>query len=49
MDYLEGLSEDYQEKHSNAQIVRDFMAGMTDSYFISKIPQKMRPQYVENI
>ncbi len=48
-DYLEGLSEGYQKKHSNAQIVRDFIAGMTDSYFINKIPQKMRPEYVDTI
>ena len=48
-DYLKGLSEDYYKKHSNAQIARDFIAGMTDSYFINKIPQKMRPEYVDSI
>ncbi|MCK5312208.1 MAG: HD domain-containing protein [Desulfobacteraceae bacterium] len=48
-DYLKGLSEDYHKDHSNAQIVRDFIAGMTDSYFINKIPQQMRPEYVEAI
>jgi dGTPase len=48
-DYIEGLSKDYQEKHSNPEIVRDFIAGMTDSYFINKVPRKMRPEYVDNI
>ncbi|MCP3898844.1 MAG: HD domain-containing protein [Desulfobacteraceae bacterium] len=48
-DYLEGLSGNYQKKHSNAQIVRDFIAGMTDSYFINKIPKKLRPEYVDTI
>jgi len=48
-DYLKGLSEDYLKNHSNVQIVRDFIAGMTDSYFINKIPQKMRPEYVYSI
>ncbi len=48
-DYLQGLSENYQKNHSNAQIVRDFIAGMTDSYFINKIPEKMRPKYVDQI
>ncbi|MCK5098965.1 MAG: HD domain-containing protein, partial [Desulfobacteraceae bacterium] len=48
-DYLKGLSENYHNKHSNTQIVRDFIAGMTDSYFINKVPQKMRPKYVDNI
>ena len=48
-DYLKGLSEKYRATHSNPQIVRDFIAGMTDSYFINQIPQKMRPQYVDNI
>ncbi|MCD4742002.1 MAG: HD domain-containing protein [Desulfobacteraceae bacterium] len=48
-DYLKGLSEDYHTKHSNPQIVRDFIAGMTDSYFINKIPQNMRPKYVDNL
>jgi dGTPase len=48
-DYLKGLSEEYYKKHSNVQIVRDFIAGMTDSYFINKIPQKMRPEYVDTL
>jgi len=48
-DFLKGISVEYHENHSNAQIVRDFIAGMTDSYFINKIPKKMRPQYIDNI
>ncbi len=48
-DYLKGLSKSYQQKHSNGQIVRDFIAGMTDSYFINKIPENMRPEYVDTL
>jgi len=48
-DYLEGLSNGYKKKYSNAQMVRDFIAGMTDSYFINQVPEKIRPQYVDNI
>jgi len=48
-DYLEGLSREYQLNHANCQIVRDFIAGMTDSYFIDKIPGRLRPEYIDKI
>lgn len=44
--FLSGLSEEYRERHSHAEIVRDYLAGMTDSYFIAQAPEKMRPSPV---
>jgi dGTPase len=41
--FLNGMSQDYTEAHSNAEIVRDFIAGMTDEYFLSQCPDAMRP------
>ena len=42
--FLDGMSEDYVDTHSNAEIVRDFVSGMTDQYFLSQCPQSMRPE-----
>jgi dGTPase len=41
--FLNGMSRTYTEAHSNAEIVRDFIAGMTDEYFLSQCPDSMRP------
>jgi dGTPase len=41
--FLNGMSEAYTETHSSAEIVRDFIAGMTDEYFLSQCPVSMRP------
>ena len=41
--FLNGMSPDYTESHSSAEIVRDFIAGMTDEYFLSQCPDAMRP------
>jgi dGTPase len=41
--FLNGMSAEYTETHSNAEIVRDFIAGMTDEYFLSQCPDSMRP------
>jgi dGTPase len=41
--YLKGKSERYLKKHSHAEIVRDFIAGMTDRYFLNLCPEDMRP------
>ncbi len=40
--FLNGMSAAYTETHSSAEIVRDFIAGMTDEYFLSQCPQEMR-------
>jgi dGTPase len=42
--FLDGMSEDYLERHNHAEIVRDFISGMTDQYFLSQFPEPMRPQ-----
>jgi dGTPase len=41
--FLNGMSPAYTETHSSAEIVRDFIAGMTDEYFLSQCPDSMRP------
>jgi dGTPase len=41
--FLNGMSQAYTETHSQAEIVRDFIAGMTDEYFLSQCPDAMRP------
>jgi dGTPase len=33
----------YIQTHRNAEIVRDFISGMTDEYFLSQCPESMRP------
>lgn len=41
--FLNGMSPAYTETHRSAEIVRDFIAGMTDEYFLSQCPDSMRP------
>ncbi len=41
--FLNGMSPAYIESHHRAEIVRDFIAGMTDEYFLSQCPGEMRP------
>jgi len=40
--FLEDMSETYTETHSNEEIVRDFLSGMTDRYFLKLSPEKIR-------
>jgi dGTPase len=47
--FLNGMSQDYVDRHQPAQIVRDFIAGMTDHYFIDQCPAHMRPAYIQSI
>lgn len=42
--FLKDMSEDYINNHSKEEIVRDFIAGMTDQYFLRQCPQNMRPK-----
>jgi dGTPase len=42
--FLKDISQDYVQKHSNVEIVRDFIAGMTDQYFLRQCPEGMRPK-----
>lgn len=41
--FLNGMSPAYIQTHSNAEIVRDFISGMTDEYFLTQCPDSMRP------
>ncbi|HIJ57941.1 MAG TPA: phosphohydrolase, partial [Deltaproteobacteria bacterium] len=43
--FLEDISDTYLTNHNHAEIVRDFMAGMTDHYFLRLCPEDMRPAY----
>jgi dGTPase len=45
--FLADMSEDYLGAHQPAEIVRDFIAGMTDRYFLLQCPQKFRPQVLD--
>ncbi len=42
--FLEDMSQDYIANHKSAEIVRDFIAGMTDQYFLRLCPQDIVPQ-----
>jgi dGTPase len=42
--FLKDMSEDYLNNHSKEEIVRDFVAGMTDQYFLRQCPESMRPE-----
>jgi dGTPase len=42
--FLEDMSENYIENHCKEEIVRDFIAGMTDHYFLRQFPEDIRPQ-----
>jgi dGTPase len=44
--FLEDMSEDYIQNHCKEEIVRDFIAGMTDHYFLRQCPEDMRPEIV---
>ena len=42
--YLEGMSPEYKEQTPPAEIVRDFVAGMTDEYFLDQCQKYLIPQ-----
>lgn len=42
--FLENMSHKYIDRHSPQEIVRDFLAGMTDQYFIMNCPMHLRPK-----
>jgi dGTPase len=43
-EFLDGMSSQYQDDTSPAMIVRDFMAGMTDDYFLGQCQDNLMPQ-----
>ena len=42
--FLADMSESYLTQHNHAEIVRDYIAGMTDRYFLHQFPEHLRPQ-----
>jgi len=43
-EFLEGMSSDYTSNTLPAEVVRDFIAGMTDEYFLSQCRKHLIPQ-----
>lgn len=43
-EFLDGMSQAYLERTPKAGIVRDFIAGMTDEYFLSQCQKNLIPQ-----
>ncbi|MCJ7593953.1 MAG: HD domain-containing protein [Desulfobacterales bacterium] len=43
-EFLEGMSQKYITETSNPEMVRDFIAGMTDDYFLSRCHKHLIPQ-----
>jgi dGTPase len=43
-EFLDGMSSDYKEQTPPAVIVRDFIAGMTDEYFLGQCKKYLIPQ-----
>lgn len=41
--FLSDMSESYISHHSYPEIVRDYIAGMTDRYFLHQFPEHLRP------
>jgi dGTPase len=42
--FLDGMSEEYLDNHSPAKVVRDFIAGMTDAFFMRQCRLRLLPQ-----
>ncbi len=41
--FLADMSETYIANHSQPEIVRDYIAGMTDRFFLNQFPEHLRP------
>lgn len=41
--FLKDMSDEYVQSHHPAEVVRDFIAGMTDRYFLDQCPDNLRP------
>jgi len=48
-DFMSGMAPEYPDRHSPPEIVRDYISGMTDSYFIRQAPGHLRPKSIENV
>jgi dGTPase len=42
--FLDGMSAEYIDSHSPPEVVRDFIAGMTDEFFMRQGQQRLLPQ-----
>jgi len=42
--FLKDMTQDYIQRHQPAEIVRDFISGMTDQYFLDQCPEALRPR-----
>jgi dGTPase len=47
-EFLDGMAPQYQDKNPPAMIVRDFIAGMTDDYFIRQCQENLIPQVISD-
>jgi dGTPase len=45
--FLSDMSEDYLATYQHAEIVRDFISGMTDRYFLRQCPDHLRPDIID--
>ena len=45
--FLSDMAPDYLSSHRPAEIVRDFIAGMTDRYFLLQCPVHLRPEVID--
>jgi dGTPase len=45
-EFLSGMSPDYRNQTSKAAVVRDFIAGMTDDYFLTQCHKNLIPQWI---
>ena len=46
--FLKDMSQEYVQAHRPAEVVRDFIAGMTDRYFLDQCPEALRPTIERN-
>ena len=44
--YLNDMSDDYKNNNTNARIVIDYLAGMTDNFFIKKYEQNIEKKNI---
>jgi len=42
-NFLDRMSDEYREAHTHEEIVRDFIAGMTDQFFLRHFPEDLWP------
>jgi dGTPase len=45
-EYLHDMSDAYRSNSQHAEVVRDFIAGMTDQYFLRQSPEDLRPRRI---